>query len=160
MQESHEAEYQPVAEARVRKDRADITITPLAHSEDQIGFIAQDRFDESGDVGRIITSVGVHEDEHLRRSRQLSEPRDPGETRRTVPSLGLGDDMGTPEARYLRGPVRRPVVDNDDGFHPRRERVEDGRQRPLLVEGRHEYGDARIGSGLAGSLPSHEDPTG
>ncbi len=84
--------------------------------------------------------VGVEEDDHVRSRLCSSQPREAGQTRRSVAPLRLGHDDDSVGAGHVGGRIRRSVIGHDDGVKIRWQRTQHRRQAVLLVEGRNQDG--------------------
>ncbi len=112
--------------------------------EDEVGFVGEDRLEQSGDVGRVPLAVGVEGDDVLGAvlaRDPVSEPK-----RRSLPGVPIERrDVDVMVARDLRGLVGASVVDDErvDGKSAGLPRhcVEDCADRLLLVERRDDDDD-------------------
>lgn len=141
-----QSENQAVAQPGVREDRPDIPTGTASHPENEISLATHDRRDDPFDFRRIVTSVGVDEDQHVGRIRQLREMTNPSQARGAVSALRLVNDLGTERPGYLCGRVLRIVVGHHDEVNERGHLGQDPRKRLFLVQRGHEDRDPRGGA--------------
>ena len=130
---------EPVSESRVRGERPGLAFSEHARAHDQIGDPVQNGREDRHGLGRIVASIRIEEEHHVRRI--VPKGRDSLEARRAVSAPRLLDHPGSVLAGHARRVVGRAVVRHDDAPHRRRgDPIEHLAQSGRLVQG----GDDRV----------------
>ena len=140
--ETNESKNQAVAQTGVRKDRADVTVYSLSHTEHEVCAALQDWRRHALDIQRIVTPIGIDEHEDFRMHVQAGQMTNPGEASRAVAALGFVDDVRPSCPGHGHCAIGRSVVGDHDAIDGCWHRGQNGGKRLLLVQGRHHHGEA------------------